>query len=192
MVSLTSRFPVGPPVFLGPFTPEFLESLKPGDALALSSAIYIYNFITGPPNTAGKVTYGYVDVRDVARAVVAAIDPKVPGSHRLLISSLPWFDNGDIAAHIAAIRPDLKDRVIKAESSEWKAFIAEEEIRKTVEVLGFGEMTPWKKTVEDSLESILEMEKIWKEKGVDVDEVLGKNWALDFMNAAAAARVELN
>jgi len=185
------RFAVGPPVFLGPLTPEFLESLKPRDAHSLSSAIYIYNFITGPSNTAGELTYGYVDVRDVARAVVAAIDPTVPGNHRLLLSSSPWFDNGDIPAHIATIRPDLKDRVIKGESSEWKAFIAEEEITKTVEVLGLGEMTPWKKTV-DSLESILGMEKIWKEKGVDVDEVLGRNWSLDFWNVATAARVELN
>jgi len=189
---LTSRFAVGPPVFLGPLTPDFLESLKPGDTHSLSSAIYIYNFITGPPNTAGKLTYGYVDVRDVARAVVAGIDPKVPGNHRLLLSSSPWFDNGDIPAHIAKIRPDLKDRVIKGESSEWKAFIAKEEIQKAVDVLGFGEMTPWQKTVEDSLKSILEMEKIWKEKGVDVDEVLGKNWSLQFWNAATVARVELN
>ena len=191
-MSLTSRFAVAPPVFLGPLTPEFLESTKPGEATALSSAIFIYNFLTGPPLVAGRLTYGYVDVRDVARAVVAAIDPKVPGNHRLLLSSLPWFDNGDIPGHIATIRPDLKDRLIKGESSEWKQFIAEDEIRKAVEVLGLGELTPWKKTVEDSLESILAMEKVWKEKGVDVDEVLGRNWSLAFWNASTVARVELN
>jgi len=51
-------------------------------------------------------------------------------------------------------------------------------------------MTPWENTVEDSLESILELEKLWKEKGVGVDEVLGKNWSLDFWKVTTTSRVE--
>jgi len=152
----------------------------------------MYNFLTGPSTTAGKLTYGYVDVRDVARAVVAGIKPKVPGNHRLLLTGLQWFDNVDILDHIATIRPDLKDRLIKAERTEWREFVAEEEVRKTVEVLGMGETTPWKKTVEDSLESMLELEKLWKEKGVDVDEVLGNNWSLEFWKVTTTSRVELD
>jgi nucleoside-diphosphate-sugar epimerase len=170
-----SGFAVGPPNFIGPLTPEFLESTKPGDTPALSSSLMVYNFLTGPSRTAGTLTFGYVDVRDVARALVAGLKPKVPGNHRLLLASHPWFDNTEILAHIAAIRPDLKDRLIKCESSDLKGFIADEEIVRTVEVLGLGELIPWKKTVEDSLESMLEMERVWKEKGVDVDDVLGKN-----------------
>ena len=152
----------------------------------------MYNFLTGPPTTVGTFTYGYADVRDVACALVAGVKPNVPGSHRLLIASLPWFDNADIVAHIAAVRPDLKDRLIRSESSGQKRFIADEEITKTVEVLGLEGVTPWKKTVEDSLKSVLGLEKSWKEKGVDVDEVLGKNMSLVFWNVLAVSRVELD
>ena len=63
---------------------------------------------------------------------------------------------------------------------------------KTVEVLGLGELTPWKKTVEDSLESMLGLEKLWKEKGVDVDEVLGKNMSLVFWNVLTVSRVDFD
>jgi len=188
-VLLTSRL-VGPTVFLGPLTPEHLESSKPGDVQVLSSSVYVYNFLTGPSTTAGKLTYGYVDVRDVARAVVAGVNPKVPGNHRLVLSG-PWFDNADILEHIATVRPELKDRLIKAERSDWKEFVAEEDVAKAVEILGMGELTPWKKTVEDSLESMLELENSWKEKGVDVDEVLGKNWSLDFWKVTTTSRVEV-
>jgi len=183
---------VGPTTFIGPLTPEFLEYTRPGDIQALSTSIFVYNFLTGPPATVGNIAYGYVDVRDVARALIAGIRPKVPGNHRLLLGSLPWFDNADIIAHIAAIRPDLKDRLIRSESSGQKGFIADEEITKTVQVLGLESVTPWKKTVEDSLESVLELERLWKEKGVDVDEVLGKNWSLDFWHRITVSRVELD
>jgi len=187
---LTLRFTVGPTIFLGPLTPEFLEFTRPGDAPALSSSVYMYNFLTGPSTKAGKLTYGYVDVRDVARAVIGGIRPKVPGNHRLVLTG-PWFDNADILEYIATIRPDLKDRLITAEPSEWKEFVAQEDVRKTVEILGMGEVTPWKETVKDSLESILELEKVWKEKGVDVDEVLGKNWSLEFWKVTTTSRVEV-
>ena len=177
---------------MGPLAPEFVESTTPGNVNALSSSIFFYNFLTGPPTTIGTFTYGYVDVRDVARALVAGVEPKVPGNHRLLLGSLPWFDSADIVTHIAAVRPDLKDRLIGSESTGQKRFIVEEEIVKTVEVLGLGELTPWKKTVEDSLESMLGLEKLWKEKGVEVDEVLGKNTTLDFWNVFAASRVDFD
>ena len=81
--------------------------------------------------------------------------------------------------------------MIKAESSEWNEFVAADEVRKTVEVLGMGELTPWKKTVEDSLESMLALEKRWKSEGVDVDEVLGKNWSLEFWKVTTVSRVEV-
>ena len=186
------RFTVGPTTIIGPLTPEFLESMKPGDIPALTTSIFFYNFLTGPPTTVGKLTGGFIDVRDVARALVAGIKPKVPGNHRLLIASLPRFDSADILAHITSIRPELKDRLIKSESSGRGGIVADEEVTKTVEVLGMGEMTPWKKTVEDSLESMLELEKVWKEKGVDVDEVLGKNPSLIFWDFLTFSRVELD
>ena len=189
---LMSRFAVGPTTVIGPLTPEFLESTKPGDAQALSSSILLYNFLTGPPTTVGTLTFGYVDVRDVARALVAGIGPRVPGNHRLLIASIPWFDNVDILTHIATVRPELKDRLIRSESFGQRGFVADEEITKTVEVLGLGEVTHWKKTVEDSLDSMLKLERVWKEKGVDVDEVLGKNSSLIFWETLTVSRVELD
>jgi len=56
-----------------------------------------------------------------------------------------------------------------------------------VEVLGLGELIPWKKTVEDSLEAMLELEK-W----MDVDEVLGKKPSLIFWTSLSVSRVELD
>lgn len=51
-----------------------------------------------------------------------------------------------------------------------------------MEVLGLGNVTPWKRMVEDLVELVLKLEKsekLWK-KGCDVDEFLGKNMPLGF------------
>lgn len=45
-----------------------------------------------------------------------------------------------------------------------------------MEVLGLGNVTPWKRMVEGLVESVLKLDKseeLWK-KGCDVDEFLGK------------------
>ena len=60
----------------------------------------VYNFLAGPEITLRNMSWGFVDVRDVAVQMVAGI--KITGKHRL-ISVGPWFDNKEATKYITSI-----------------------------------------------------------------------------------------
>ena len=129
---------------------------------------------------------GYVDVRDVAAAMVAGI--KVKGNHRLLLTG-PWTDHVEIINYIASTRPELAPRLIRAVSSGQHRPVLDSS--KALEVLGLPSLTPWQKTIDDGLDTILKLEKDWIEKGIDLDNVgLKKNGWLEFQRAGGLVRVK--
>lgn len=108
-----------------------------------------------------------VDVRDVARGLVAAL--KAPpasqvGRKRILFTS-KWVPLAEIADFVRKERPELAERInenIKNAPTDVKPVT---DNRRYKEVLGL-EVTPWQTTVLDGLDQVLELEKYWKTRGV--------------------------
>ena len=151
---------VSPTGFVGPYAEDFI--ITPGNVTELSSSVALYNALAGPEVTLGTLSMGFIDVRDVATALVASI--KVKGNHRLLLTG-EWFDYADAIKYISATRPELAPRLIKTTSSGQDRPIIDS--KKALDVLGIA-LTPWRKTVDDGLDSALKLERDWTEKGVDL------------------------
>ena len=180
MLSLTEVL-VSPTGFIGPFAEDFI--ITPGNITELSTWVMVYNFLASPEKTFCTFPVGYVDVRDVAAAMVASI--RLEGSHRLLLTG-EWFDLADAIQYIAATRPELAPRLVKAGSNGQSRPIIDN--KKALEVLRIT-LTPWKKTIGDGLDAVLRLEKDWIEKGVDLTG-LKNNESAVLMEATANIRVE--
>ena len=179
--SLT-EFLVSPTSFMGPFAEDFV--ITPGNVSGLSTSVAVYNYLAGPEKTFYTMPMGHVDVRDVAAALVAGI--KVIGNHRLLLTG-EWFDLAGAIKHIAATRPELAPRLVKAGITDQTRPIIDN--KKTLEVLGIT-LTPWKKTIDDGLDAFLKLEKDWTEKGIDLTPLRDNEWVPVFAENAANTRAE--
>ena len=113
----------------------------------------------------------FVDVRDVARSLVAALDSpptaKV-GRKRILVSS-EWPQAKEILGLLREKRPQVADRLSEAlkVQSEKESGTAVKQIidpKRVKEILGIETM-PWQKTILDAVDTILELEQEWKVKG---------------------------
>jgi len=170
-----------PTFFIGPFAPE--QIIKPGETTAISTAVCTYNFIN-PDVSLPTASPGYIDVRDVAVALVAAT--RVKGQHRLPLSG-EFFDHTEAFPYIASVRPELKDRLAKATSTgQTKPLI---DATPVLEVLGMPGLTPWKQTVLDAVDAIVQLEKEWVTAGVNVEEKLAENHWLGFQISAGTFKV---
>ena len=180
MVSLTEAS-VSPTSFIGPFAEDFL--ITPGNAGELSTSLMVYNYLSGPEKTFYNSPIGYVDVRDVAAAMVGGV--KVKGNHRLLLTG-EWFDLADALEHIATTRPEVASRLVKAGPSGQNRSIMDN--KKALEVLGIT-ITPWKKTIDEGLDALLRLEKDWTEQGIDLTPLKDNVW-VPFGDYGANAHVE--
>ena len=172
---------VNPTTFIGPLADDFI--VTPGVVNELSTSVGTYNFLAGPEKTMYTLPMGCVDVRDIAAAMVAGI--RVNGSHRLPLTG-EWFDWADAVDHIANTRPDLAPRLVKIKPTGQSRPIIDS--KKALEVLGI-KLTPWKKTIDDGLDDMLELEKDWAERGVDPDVLKNNQW-LALGEMGANTRVE--
>ena len=121
----------------------------------------LYN-VLNPGDILGSPVFGFVDIRDVAEAQVAGI--KTPGHHRVLIGSSEWFDLRDAVDHLTTARPELKDRL--ANPVSMGRTVPAIDNARVVDLLGVS-VTPWRKTVEDGIDSLSKVEKEWIGAGVD-------------------------
>ena len=167
---------------MGPFAEDFI--ITPGDVSGLSTSVSVYNYLAGPEKTFSTLPMGYVDVRDVATALVAGI--KVIGNHRLLLTG-EWFDLADAIKHIAATRPELAPRLVKTGFTGQTRPIIDN--KKALEVLGIT-LTPWKKSIEDGVDAFLKLEKDWVEKGIDLTPLRDNEWVPVFAENATKTRAE--
>jgi len=172
---------VSPTGFVGPYAEDFI--ITPGNITELSTSLMLYNALAGPGVTLGTLPTGYIDVRDVAAALVAGI--KVKGNHRLLLTG-EWFDYADAIKYISATRPELAPRLIKTTPSGQDRPIVDN--KKALDVLGIT-LTPWRKTVDDGLDSVLKLERDWTEKGVDLTTLKNNDW-IAFGKSWNTTRVE--
>jgi len=106
-----------------------------------------------------------VDVRDVAKAHVLALTAPLSskvGRKRLLVTG-EGFLWKDAVEHLLAVRPELRGRL--PDPSEARKVLEEAstmDVSRAREVLGLDEYIDWRKTVEDSVDSLLGIEGGWR------------------------------
>ncbi|KZT26830.1 NAD-P-binding protein [Neolentinus lepideus HHB14362 ss-1] len=154
---------INPPFVYGPW-PSGLP-VPPTNALGTNG--FIYNLISGEPGRPLPYQQNpdYVDVRDVARAHVAALSvppQKELYKKRFLVTPGVIFWS-DAVKYLVEARPELKNR-LPAVPEDYKkpGPIARVDTTPAREHLGITEYIPWQKTLEDAIDWLLEAEKSWK------------------------------
>ena len=108
----------------------------------------------------------FVDVRDVARALVSALNspPTAKVGRKRVIVSSEWAQPKEILEHVAKERPQVAGRL--SETLEKWPFAVRRVVdqQRAKEVLGL-EVTPWQKTILDAVDAMLKLEQEWKRKG---------------------------
>lgn len=154
---------VNPPFIYGPIAAGFPTP----DITELGTNRMLYSLIAGKPGRAlpPQIPPLFCDVRDVARAHVAALKAGSSAngrSKRYLISGgvLTWKEATE---HLAKTFPDLQQRLPSTERvTPLPGKVSTIDARPGAEDLGMTEYIPWEKTVEDTISSLLEVEKVWE------------------------------
>ena len=129
--------------------------------------LFYYLLIREAPKTGRGFSPFFVDIRDVAHALVLALDSPPTsevGQKRIMISS-EWVEPADIISLVTRERPDLASRL----SEKFKAFppgikpVVDN--KRLKEVLGL-EVTPWQKTILDGVDAVINLEEEWKKRGL--------------------------
>lgn len=105
-----------------------------------------------------------IDVRDVAKAHILALTaPTSVTIHkrkRLLIWSANVFWS-DAVEHLSSVRPDLKPRLSDSSAVQKPAAVCNVDTSLAAEVLGLKGYIDWRKTIEDAVDALLEVERSW-------------------------------
>jgi len=154
--------PVNPTYMYGPFVPGFY--IKKGDIGGLATNGFLLDSVLSGKKLEPLQKWPApfpVDVRDVAKAHILALKStaKFSGHKRILVSG-PVFNWKDAVLHLAKTRPELKGRLNDV-SEVLDHPAATFDNSRAREILGFGERIDWKKTVDDAVDSLLEVEKAW-------------------------------
>ncbi|KAF7975888.1 hypothetical protein HWV62_8299 [Athelia sp. TMB] len=136
---------------------------------ALSTAMYIYRLLDP---AGGFPPCGFVDVRDLARAHVAALAaPRLPALRKRLLIASPYdFNWKDGAAYIAEQRPALKARLFADTSKAPEHANARFDLSRLEQVTGIkaDSLKSWQATVLDTVDSLVSLENEWVSKGFTV------------------------
>jgi nucleoside-diphosphate-sugar epimerase len=118
---------------------------------------------------------GYIDVRDLARAHILALNGKNPDpsrKKRLPINSPHAINYDDVLRLIVTKRPELESWVLPGPAPHYtKAqIIPPLDLQRVEDVVGLkpSEYHSLESTILDSIDSLLELEKFWASKGHDV------------------------
>lgn len=121
----------------------------------------------------------WVDVRDIGRAHALALTSPLSseagiGRKRLLIASLEDADLESIRQLLINERPELKDRVIKAETpKEGTVPRMHFDVERVEKVLGLkpSEYIPLRETVLETVDSLVALEQQWIAEGAKQEDI---------------------
>ncbi|KAH8114612.1 NAD(P)-binding protein [Phellopilus nigrolimitatus] len=162
--------------FYGPLAPGYV---MPNDVKELPTAMILYTAVL-PKNPSSIKPF--VDVRDMARAHILALkDPPTAqvGRKRILVVGPTLGTWRDIILYLREARPELKSRlprIVDKDEGEAEIKTAKFDMSRAKEVLGLDTLVDWKKTVEDTLDCFLVIEKSW---GVDNFPAFDDSWLKD-------------
>lgn len=158
---------VNPPFFYGPFAPGHRSPFE-GTAFSRSTistmgSPFFHNFIRAD---APPPPIYFTDVRDVARALVAALKapPRSQVIQKRILLLSPRVQMREIATLIAKERPELAHRVSKLVLNDKGRANEIVDNKRLKGVLGLGP-TPWATTI---LDALVMSENEWKARGVDI------------------------
>jgi len=147
---------INPTYLIGPFAPAAI--IPPGDTNALSTNTIIYKALL-PDSRSRTFDVGYIDVRDVALALIAGIN--TPGKTRNLLTG-EWFELKDAVEYVGTLHPELTIPKLVS-SGRTDSIVACEPALKR---LGLT-LRPWKDSVRDAAEAVLKVEKDWIAQGFE-------------------------
>ncbi|EJF56274.1 NAD(P)-binding protein, partial [Dichomitus squalens LYAD-421 SS1] len=157
LATICPPFVYGPPIL--PLSNSFLGT--PG---------LLYQLIVGE---AGRplpyqISPFWVDVRDVALAHVRALElPPLPQGadrqeKRFLIASPVALTFDSAVKHLYDTRPELRKRLPSLEEvSQFPGPLSKNDTTRAKEVLGITEYVDWRKTLEETIDALVEAEKTW-------------------------------
>ncbi|KAG6916180.1 hypothetical protein DXG01_008110 [Tephrocybe rancida] len=151
---------VNPPFIYGPIAPGFPAPR----ATELGTSRFIYAALSG--TFPMQVAPLFCDVRDTARAHVAAFErhaaPTSINRKRYLICG-GVFTWKDMVEHLGKALPELRPRLPTLDKAQpLPGPISTMDARPAAEDLGMVDYIRWEKTVEDAVQSLLEVEKTWQ------------------------------
>ena len=166
--------PVHPAYVYGPLVPG--TKIAKNDFGSLSTVAYFWQAVLPEGGSAVTIKRDKhpvapfnVDVRDVARAHVLALTAPLTsevGRKRIIVAgpSMPWID---AVVHLKKAMPELGDRlptVAEGAAEEPPLPALSGSMNRAEKLLGMKpeEMVDWKKTAEDTVKCILEVEQQWK------------------------------
>ncbi|KAF5354548.1 hypothetical protein D9758_011206 [Tetrapyrgos nigripes] len=146
------------PAFIyGPFAPGFPARNKE----YLGSNMHIYGLLNSGGDLPMQMPPMFCDVRDVAKAHVAAIAADTKLGKRYLINGGD-FTWKQAVEHLTKVMPELKPRLASTEkATPLPGTLCKLDAGPAEKDLGMTEYISWEKTVEDTIKSLLEEEKNW-------------------------------
>ena len=157
--------PVNPPLLYGKYL------LHPGNGpSSLGSNVVLYQLIAGPPGRPlpTQLSPGYCHVSDAARAHILALKlPKLPAGtdvrdKRFIVAAPEVTIYSDVVKYVAEKYPELKDRLPTLENAPaLPGPISRTDATRAREVLGIKEYIGLKETLDETIPSLLEVEKSW-------------------------------
>jgi len=140
---------------------------------SFSTNAHLYTLITNNDSNISASLPGYIDLRDIARAHVLAVESNSQSNgkpKRLAIGSPHNNNFKDTLKYIAEERPELKDRLIKPEKAPNQTGgspLEGIEYERLERVIGFkkGEFRSWKETILDTVDGFVKLEESWKSRG---------------------------
>ncbi|KAJ7250463.1 hypothetical protein B0H12DRAFT_1052333 [Mycena haematopus] len=160
-----------PPWIFGPLSPGFEHIVPEPDFAAFSTNGFVYQLLR-----ADNVNYNYspgmLDVRDVARVHIAGLTPLVADHPKRVPVVAPHTNDWrEAIAFIAEARPELRARLADpSKAPVWSATRAVdlEQVEKAFGVKRDSYKT-WKETILDAVDRFIEVEDIWKAKGLEFE-----------------------
>jgi nucleoside-diphosphate-sugar epimerase len=161
--------PVNPSFLYGPLADAFPIPQTPGES-RLSTNTHLFSLIY--PDGSFPSISGYVDVRDVAKAHVLALkghNPDPKRRKRFPLSSPHALNWDDVIAILAEKRPEIKHRLLSGPAPVYGKGqkVGFTDLKRIEEVTGLksSEYHTLESTVLDTIDSLLELEKIWVANG---------------------------
>lgn len=114
-----------------------------------------------PNNKSTTKDVGYIDVRDVALALITGIN--TPGKTRNILTG-EWFELKDAVEYIETLHPELNIRTLPL-SGRTDSIVDHAPALKR---LGLTRR-PWKDSVREAAEAVLKVEKDWVAQGIDIN-----------------------
>ncbi|KAK0192862.1 hypothetical protein F5146DRAFT_1136681 [Armillaria mellea] len=164
---------LGPGLTFGPFAPGFEQLLPEPNYKSLSSNAYLYALLRRDNvHFPVYVQNGAIDVRDVARAHMLALESLPAPRKRFAIVSPHQSSYKTALEIIAQERPALKHRLADpAKAPVWTSYTLNVDRGKIEKAIGLetNSYIPWAQTVIETVDSLLMIENHWKAKGFHVE-----------------------